>query len=110
MNTQKTKAGRPTNDDEAATGRIDTSKNMNASVPCQRCGKYFKLPQTLGTDPWPVQCLHCGYVHTSHDGDAAFWAIFENGKWTPRQKRFAKAKGLTPADAPMMDSGIFGDY
>ena len=47
--------------------------NQGASVQCFRCHKYFRMPQTMGTDPWPVQCLHCGYMHTSHDGKSAMW-------------------------------------
>lgn len=49
--------------------------NINASVACFRCLKYFRLPQTLGTDPFPIQCLHCGYMHTSHDAKSAMWPI-----------------------------------
>ena len=58
--------------------------NQNASVQCFRCLKFFRLPQTLGTDPWPVQCLHCDYMHTSHDGDSAMWPRWDDKKWVSR--------------------------
>ena len=29
----------------------------------------------MGTDPYPIQCLHCGYMHTYHDARAALWPV-----------------------------------
>jgi hypothetical protein len=57
--------------------------NQNHSVACFQCLKYFRLPQTLSTDPWPVQCTHCGYAHTSRHAKAALWPAFQNGRWIP---------------------------
>ena len=52
--------------------------NPRATVECFRCHKYFHLPTvTLGVDPFPVQCAHCGYAHTSHDAKSAQWPISE---------------------------------
>jgi len=46
----------------------------SASVQCFRCEKFFRLPiQAPGVDPFPVQCAHCGYAHTTHDAKSANW-------------------------------------
>lgn len=53
--------------------RIDGERT--ASVACFGCLKYFRLPQTMGTHPWPIQCPSCGYMHTEEEGKMAFWPI-----------------------------------
>jgi hypothetical protein len=59
-------------------------KEYTASVQCFGCHKFFRLPQTMGTNPWPVQCKHCGHIHTENDGLAAMWPRWgDNGKWQP---------------------------
>lgn len=57
----------------ASTG--SASGNQNPQVCCFRCLKWFRLPQTIGTDPYPIQCLHCGYMHTYHDAKLGLWPI-----------------------------------
>ena len=58
--------------------------NQNQSVQCFRCLKFFRLPQTMGTDPYPVQCLHCGYLHTYGDAKQALWPEWNEKKWVNR--------------------------
>jgi hypothetical protein len=65
--------------------------NQTASVQCHRCNKYFRLPQTMGTDPWPVQCLHCGYAHTYNDARMSLWPMWDEEK-RKRQNNKAERK------------------
>ncbi len=60
-------------------GPVTKSVTKPVLVVCFRCEMPFPLPVAAvtkcDTDPWPVQCTKCGYVHTLSDAKDAFWPI-----------------------------------
>lgn len=52
------------------------STNQNPQVACFGCRQAFRIPQTLGTNPWPVACSKCGHLHSEEDAKSAFWPKF----------------------------------